>query len=542
MSDSLTDVTEHTSFHGEADFEQPPWKTIILKSATEIVLLVSMHHSLYDGVSIDLLFQDLARLYKGIEMSSRAPFSDAARAISKSETSAEEFWLRKLDDLNNSEVSQSQNPTEMEMMDIETTAKVNMEDIFRRCKDLGMTVQTVALLAYGKSLARVSGRRDVVFGHVVGGRSLAMSGADEVIGPLFNTIPSRIVFDKTYMTNEAAAVEFQQASGDSQPHQHASLGRIQQTWRRKIGDANAQPFDTLFVFQNTANKASSTGGLWTPLDIGGAVAPTEYSTNFEFEQGRKLITLRVASRKGVMTQKQLQAWLTDFEQIFEDILEHPRRSIMAFPGSFQSLPLRIGSGRSRPSPQDEIEPGPDLKSILTALSDTSGIPLGKIPVNASIFSLGLDSISAIHVAAACRKQGYGVSVADVVHGRSLGGICRRLRAKNPEQNSEMENPSTLISTESRSKALVLTKIEEKDVEDLLPCLAGQLYHLAGWLKSCRRSCEAIWTYQCSKRLNVDDLRSAWRAKGASCSFAHDVCRSLTQGDRSSGHQTVSTQR
>ncbi len=76
----------------------------------------------------------------------------------------------------------------------------------------------------------------------------------------------------------------------------------------------------------------------------------------------------------------------------------------------------------------------------------------------------------------------------------------------------MEDHGSLVSTESRSKALVLANVATEDVEDVLPCRAGQLYHLASWLKSDRKMCEATWTYQCSKRLNLDDLRSAWRRR------------------------------
>ena len=512
MSDSLIDVMNRSMLYEAADFERPPLKTTIWKNAMEVVLVISMHHSLYDGESINLLFQDLARLYEGIELPPRAPFSNAARAIVKSKTDAEEFWLQRLDCFESSEVFPSQKDRETDMIAIQTTLKMGVEIVHRCCKNLGVTIQTVALLAYGKSLACISGRRDVVFGHVVGGRSLAMPGADEVIGPLFNTVPSRIVFDKTYVTNRNTANEIQQASGDSQPHQHASLGKIQQAWRQKIGDANAQLFDTLFVFQNTANRISSTDGLWTSVDIEGAVAPTEYSTDFEFEQKEEEIALRVASRKGLRTREQLQAWLTDFEQIFQDILEHPERSVMAFPTSLQSLPLAMRREISRPSPQDKVKPGPDLECIRAVLSEVSGFFIEDLPENASIFSLGLDSISAIRVAATCRKHGYGVSVADVLQGRSLGGICRRLRERNLDRksNGKKQSTNTLISVESKSKALVLANVKKEAVEDVLPCLAGQQYHLATWLKSRRNMCEAIFTYQCSRSLNVDDLKCAWR--------------------------------
>lgn len=510
LSESLIDITQRTMVHQEADFERSPWKITILKTAVETGFVLSIHHSLYDGESISLLFQDLARLYKGTDLPQRPPFSDAARAISSSNTDAEKFWLQKLDDFHGGGLCHSQETTNTGMISIEVILKTNIEFVLQSCKDLGVTTQTVALLAYAKNLAFYCGCRDVVFGHVVGGRSLAMPGADEIVGPLFNTVPSRIVFDKTYVTNKSAAIEIQRSSGDSQQHQHAPLGRIQQAWRQRVGDAEAQLFDTLFVFQNSVNRFPSTEEMWTAVTMDEVAVPTEYSLNFEFEQRRDELVLRMASRKGLTTREQLQSWLVDFEQAFQDILEYPLRSVMAFPNSLQGLPLAVESRKSHQSPQDDIKSGPDLETIRSALSKVSGFPPEMIPLDASIFSLGLDSISAIQIGAICRKQGHGVSVADVLQGRSLGGICRSFRGKNLEQSSHLDIRNTLVSAESRSKALRLANVRDDDIEDVLPCLAGQVYHLASWLKSRRTMSEAVWTYHCTKRLDVENLKSAWR--------------------------------
>ena len=510
LSDSLVDITKCTVMHEEVDFERPPWLINILKTATEIVFVLSMHHTLYDGESISLLFQDLARLYQGSELPPRAPFSDAARAISKSSTDAEEFWLQKLDGFHSGGAYHSQKATKSGMIDVEIILKTNIESVLRSCKDLGVTTQTVALLAYAKSLACHCSCRDIVFGHVVGGRSLAMPGADEIVGPLFNTVPSRIVFDKTYVTNRSAVIEIQRSSGDSQQYQHARLGRIQQAWRQRVGDAEAQLFDTLFVFQNSVNNLPSTEEMWTALTMDEVAVPTEYSVNFEFEQRNEGIVLRMASRKGLTTREQLQSWLSDFEQAFQDILENPSRSVIAFPSSLQSLPLANEIRKSHQLPQDDIKPGPDLETIRNALSEVSGFPPESILLDASIFSLGLDSISAIQITATCRKQGHGVSVADVLQGRSLRGICRQFRGKNEEKSSDVETQKPLVRAESKSKALRLANVKDEDIADVLPCLAGQVYHLASWQKSRRTVYEAIWTYHCKKRLNVDNLKSAWR--------------------------------
>ncbi|KAL8669689.1 MAG: hypothetical protein Q9168_005727, partial [Polycauliona sp. 1 TL-2023] len=505
-SDSMNSITQAFVFHSESSFEHPPWRTTILRKAEELVLVISMHHSLYDGISINLLFQDLARLYDGIKLRSRPQFSDAAKAISRSTTDAEGFWLQKLHGYQGCQNTSM--TSETKISNVECTLDMNLGHALSGCKDLGVTMQTVALLAYAKSLAHLFGQRDVVFGHVVGGRSVAIPDADDIVGPLFNTVPSRFTLDKTFVSNEAMVKDIQQASGDSQAHQHASLARIQQAWRQKTAHAETQLFDAVFVFVNNTSSDSTIDCLGTPIDIDGAVDPTEYSLNVEVEQTRDKVILKVNAR---MAEEELQNWIHTFEQAFQDILEHPSRSVLASPSSLQSLPLHIKSKTEIVPTELELEPGPDLDAIREALSIVSQLPTTNISSETSIFSLGLDSIAAIQVAAACRKKGYEISVADVLQGRSLGGICRRLREKKFRDTvgETDRTTTTLVSDDTREKAMALLGVEDFEVEEVLPCLAGQVFHLASWLKSDRTTCEAVFTYQSSQRLDTDKLRSTW---------------------------------
>ncbi len=505
-TESWSSITQDFAFQDEASFEHLPWKTSIWKSPVEAVLVISMHHSLYDGVSINLLFRDLSRLYNSIEFVPRSPFSIAARAISQTTKDAEAFWLHKIEGYQS-----PQHPsisTTPEVTNSERTLRVDIGKVLQGCKALGVTIQAVALLAYAKSLACISERRDVVFGHVVGGRSLAMPGADDIVGPLFNTIPSRVTLDKTYISNESMAKRIQQSSGESQVHQHASLAKIQQAWRQRDGNADAQLLDSVFVFLNNVANESTINSLGTPIDIEGAVDPTEYSLNVEFEQGRDNIILRVNAR---MTHDELREWIDTFEQIIQDILEHPSRSVIAFPPSLQGLPLHAKGDKVSVPAEAGLDPGPDLDAIREALSAVSQIPTKNISPDVSIFSLGLDSIAAIHVAATCRQQGYAISVGDVLQGRSLGGICRRLRESSRESlDQTFGETQRLITPDTQSKALAISGLKDEHVEQVLPCLAGQVYHLASWLKTDRTSCEAVFTYQSPMHLDADLLRSAWR--------------------------------
>ena len=502
---------ESFKFREEADFARPPWELAVWKASSDVVVVLSMHHSLYDGESMNLLLHDLVRAYQGTGLHLRPPFSEVAKEIAKSNADSEDFWIRNLAGHEGIEPVRMPSDGRSGIVEAESVINADFNSLLTGCKDLDVTLQTVALLATGKSLASVFRRRDIVFGHVTGGRSLSMRGADEVVGPLFNTVPFRLNLDRAYITNRQAANEIQLFTGDSQSYQHASLGKIQQVWRKGVGNVDAQLFDTLFVFQNRVGvRESAPSGLWTPLDIPGAVARTEYPINIEVEQNEQGITLRVAAHKGLMHQEQLSAWLVEFDNVLQDILEHPSRSVVAFPESLQTLPPASSKKPKKSSPHADVIPGLDLDCIRNTLSKISKIPSERIALNTSIFSLGLDSIAAIQVASECKKEGYNVSVADVLQGQSLAAICRLLRTKNPVQNDHLKSQSSLISSKSRSQALASAKTPDEDVEDVLPCLAGQIYHLTSWLKYGRRLCEPIWSYSCRERLDVEALKSAWR--------------------------------
>ena len=505
-SESIDGVTQTFAFHNEASFEHPPWKTTILRRSNEIILVISMHHSLYDGISINLLLHDLAHLYKGVELRPKTRFSKAARVISQAAQDAEDFWLQKLDRYQGSQ-HLSENSDSL-ITNLERALDMDMGSVLQGCKDLGVTLQTITLLAHAKSIACLSGQRDIVFGHVVGGRSIAIPDADDIVGPLFNTIPSRITLDKTFVSNESMAKDIQQFSGDAQAHQHASLARVQQVWRRKRANAERRLFDSVFVFMNNTSSNSSIDRLGTPIDLGGAVDPTEYSLNVEIDQGRNKITLRVNAR---MNEERVQDWVNTFEQSFQDILEHPDRSVLAFPPSLQSLPLHVKDHTTSATAMVDIELGPDLDAIREALSVVSQIQSKSISPDVNIFSLGLDSIAAIRVAATCRQKGYAISVADVLQGRTVRGICRRLRERTSEKVPDLQDQDldTLVPCDTKAKALAVLDVKAEEVEQVSPCLAGQVFHLATWLKTNRTTCEAVFTCQSSMHLDADLLQSAW---------------------------------
>ena len=387
---------------------------------------------------------------------------------------------------------------------------MEMKAVNASCQTLGITLQTVALLAFGKFLACIQGCRDVVFGHVVSGQSLPVPDIDLIIGPLLNTVPFRLMLNQTHKTQKMALSEIQRFSGESQEFQHASLGRIQAEWLLKAEDDNVSLFNALFIFQKTASKRMVEGsGLWTPVRVNYLLGRTEYPFNFEIEQAENEIVTRLVSHADGSDHDVLSSWLTLFDLIFKDILENPDRSVLAYPESLRTLPL-VASKVGKSINDFTIAPGTDLERIKAALSEVSEITLDHIAPETSMFSLGLDSIAAIRVAAACRIKGVNLSVADVLQGRTLQGICRRFRADSLQRESQAFSRSAPISAKMRLDATLAIGARDEDVEDVIPCLGGQVYHLAYWLKSGHDLFETVWAFSCSNSMEEMRLSVAWR--------------------------------
>src|SRR5204862_280540 len=205
-----------------------------------------MHHVLYDGLSIPLIFQDLAESYTHGYLHQRLPFHNIAHQICRDQSQATEFWKQKLCGYEAIVMSNISYPITTGMVAINRVSSANLSDIMQGCKMMDVTLQTAAILAFGKVLSCLLGRRDVVFGHVIAGRSLPIEGIENIIGPLFNTVPFRFRLGQSFQTNADVALQIQALTSDSLPHQHAPLQHIQNAWRRIHQQTDANLFDTLF--------------------------------------------------------------------------------------------------------------------------------------------------------------------------------------------------------------------------------------------------------------------------------------------------------
>ncbi|PLB33914.1 nonribosomal siderophore peptide synthase SidC [Aspergillus candidus] len=511
-ADILHEVSSLYSFSEESSFQVPPIRSTLVSQPEGRLLVVTLHHALYDGASIPFFFEDLARFYDGEIPVERPPFSQTVQHVLSGQEESCEFWVNKLRGYEVVEMPELPATEASDRMLLsEYRVDLDLDSIVESCKKMEVTVQSVSLLAYSKVLGRLIGKRDVVFGQVLAGRSLPTPEAERTLGPLFNTVAHRVTFEPKFLSNKAMARSLQEMTNDAQIYQHAPLRTVQNSLRQSGDLKSASLFDTLFVFQKSADFAGSIleeQKIWTPYESDDYAAQAEYKLNLEVDHARDGIVVRSTCNGLYLSQEALDGLMSEFGAVFKDIVDTPARCATTFPEQLKELPLRVS--QEQPSEQElDTSDAPAQESVVHAvLADVSGLPLDKIKPSTSIFSIGLDSLSAIRIASICRSKGLKASVADILQGNTLRGISQRIKPM-PAQTATPQGPLIDNYTEVEEAVLKKLNIKKEAVDTILPCLGGQFFHLVGWLKSGRRLLEPAWPYFSTERLDNAKLEDAW---------------------------------
>ncbi|KAK9759604.1 hypothetical protein K7432_017227, partial [Basidiobolus ranarum] len=330
--DENCDINLIVEEHIEAAVEQtknmqrPPISFSVIKKADQTLLIMSLHHALYDGWSLPLILQDVHLSYYEQPLPDRPPYRAMVEYIvSRPEDEANNYWAQLLD---NCVVSTFPSPTELaddvQVIDVnmdEVSCSMTVEEVETICQSMNITMQAVGQASWGKLLACYLGEPDVTFGRVVSGRTVPVENAEAIMGPSFNTIPCRINVNE-YQTNADLALGIHEMNVESIKYQHTPLRAI---LKQAIKSTNGQRlFDTLFLFQKGADSSDTDNDLlW---DIVDGKAEIEFSVSVEMEPQGNQLMLRAACRNTIMSKHQLRMMLKQMEALRVELLVNPTGS------------------------------------------------------------------------------------------------------------------------------------------------------------------------------------------------------------------------
>ncbi|KAK4985318.1 NRPS protein [Elasticomyces elasticus] len=226
---------------------EPPLKSWFVEGASSDTFILRLSHAQYDGLSLPMLLDELhgLNLVRKADMSPARQMSYYISALqSLDKNSAIQYWTGLLD---RSSITVLPTRRNLGGQKMRGTAVVSVipSPKQRRC---GVTSATYVKAAWAIALSRMSGSTDVVFGHLISGRSVPLDDIEKVNGPCVNLIPIRV---NTATTWETVLGQVQDQQVSSLPHEHLGFETIFKECTSWSLDPNQRPrFSTILQYQN----------------------------------------------------------------------------------------------------------------------------------------------------------------------------------------------------------------------------------------------------------------------------------------------------
>ncbi|KAJ9615572.1 hypothetical protein H2200_001647 [Cladophialophora chaetospira] len=445
-----------------------PWKLTLMTSVSGGLMTLYLFHGLYDGVSLPLLFHQLQQHYDrpGEPIASPMQFYEALSHGPLRQISDErEFWSSRLppfEPLRLALISSSLGASEEPII---LKASVVLENLQSLCNKLDVTTsaffQAVLLFCLCKQF-----NANASMGIVVSGRATANAVLEDVIGPLFNTVPCSI----NELVEGATVADLIQAchkfNVDIIPYQHTPLRKISHYISQ---DINKGLFDTLFVFQRSSADVKD-NALWKEIPIDSS---PHYPLNIEIEQKGTSFTVTVAAKPAHISQHDLKELITAYLDNIRDPAVTELILPPAFCGSADTVLTRDINERNDQQSDDETALSKVEMAVRSQLAELSFVPERTIRrYTPTIFELGLDSIEAMKLAARLKNIGLKVGVSAIMKMATVAGIALAVSSDSeagiaPVNETSASFPSEELQPKYRS-ALQRHGLDLDNVECILP--------------------------------------------------------------------------
>ena len=231
----------------------PLYSFASFQTSSKTLLLLSMHHALYDGEAMKLLLDEVQEAYKSHETEPAVLFEPFLELIlSQDLEKAELFWNDYLEGYKvqsfpilSSSSSTSQNEHSGTDL-VSITSSISLRSMEDYCRKHSFSLLGITQASWAKLLSLYLDTVDVCFGNVVSGRTVLLDGVDRIVAPCFNTLPVRSLVNSG-MSNMEFIKSTQQGNFEALPYQFTPLRRIQ---RAQFSNAT-RLFDTLFILQKS---------------------------------------------------------------------------------------------------------------------------------------------------------------------------------------------------------------------------------------------------------------------------------------------------
>ncbi|GAB1738581.1 hypothetical protein NU219Hw_g3383t1 [Hortaea werneckii] len=487
-----------------------PLRVFVASYGTETTLVFFVHHAIYDGISWELMLSRLAQIYHGQSRPHVAPSfrSILSHGPLRSIPEAKSFWQQRMMDVEFSQLDVSSPANQAPSSAVTALATQCSEGVDTIRTQLGVSHQAALQACFEAALVHHFSQIRT-YGHVVSGRSIGVEGAENVIGPLFNTLPTVISMEPSSSWGESIR-NIHSRNVATVPYSHTSLRDIKK-WCSQ--SPSQQMFDVLFVFQHSVSTAEAEeNGLWEQKEM-----PTKADYPLAFEvtlQPDNQIEIMAVAQGQVMSQDVLEGLVSSFchaLQLASDDLEQPVNTHLHIPKITQKRKdMQKPHEVAHLNGVHDFEWTKDALALRDAIAQTAGVGEEVVDEHTTIFTLGLDSIDAVRLASRIKRIGLALPVSKILQAQTIPRMLRmagsqRMNGPTKAGANRLDNLSTRLAESLERNGHSL-----KSVERVLPATPHQEALIADMLRSDMSDYYNHDVLQIESGVDVQRLQRAWQ--------------------------------
>lgn len=404
--------------------------------------VITMHHAVYDGWSMPLVFDRINRAFVGLETNRPASFKHFIKHLTNLDPAdAKDYWKERLEG-----ASPHQFPP-LPQKGYVTQADSLLEHYVTvpTSAHSKLTLATIIRGAWALVSSLYMGHPDIVFGETLTGRSAPVHGIEQIEGPMITTIPIRVRLSLDRPISEFLQTVHAQTVKQI-PHEHLGLQNI----RRLSKDARAAcDLRTGLVLHpkedeewgETVDLETAPGNTFLPADDAEAAREALKFNTYALmlvctldENGflimasfdSKCIDKSAMERVLVVLNRIVTAFLGNPESKLGDVAvldPEEEQDAQAMRPQDIMIDSAVAMSPVENTSQENLSLSPNGEKLRGLLSRILGMPETEINPSDSFFELGGDSIGAMRLVSDARSQGLSLTVAQVFQSQSLSELA-----------------------------------------------------------------------------------------------------------------------
>ncbi|KAK3693053.1 non-ribosomal peptide synthetase [Podospora appendiculata] len=227
-------------------------------SAHVMTAVIQLHHSVYDGWSMDMILSDLEDLAQGRSLKSRPQFGHVSRYYQSKSfrddcSAAREFWAQNLVGIQATSLPNLRPdiPNSSSALSASIHLDIAPNTVKTNLQKLECSPQTLFQAALAWLWSSILGSEDIVIGSVTSGRTIPLPRIENIIGPCIAVVPLRTNLSQARTVRDLL-ISTHATMRALLPHSVLPLSEI----KRAAGIRPGQSiYDVLFVYQESLQSS-----------------------------------------------------------------------------------------------------------------------------------------------------------------------------------------------------------------------------------------------------------------------------------------------